>query len=119
MLRKILVAGALALATMLIPMTAVAQGMRTFTVFNYSHYRIDHMYVSPSGYSYWGNDRLGRDVLLPNYRFDLSVVRGWYDVKVVDQDGDSCIVPNIDFRSGESWTITDNVLLACETLSQN
>src|SRR5271157_873346 len=117
--RTILVAGALALATMLIPMAAAAQDMRTFTVFNYSHYRINHMYVSPTSYSYWGYDRLGRDVLLPNYRVDLSVVRGWYDVRLVDQNGDSCVVPDVDFRSSENWTITDGVLLACESLSQN
>jgi len=120
LIRKVLVAGALVLATGLIPTTAAAQnGTRTFTVFNYSHYRITHMYVSPSGYSYWGSDRLGRDVLFPNYRVDLSVVRGWYDVKLVDQDGDSCVVPDVDFRSSENWTITDGVLLACESLSQN
>ena len=117
-IKMMMVAGALALATALLPMSAAAQA-RTFTVFNQSHYRINHLYVSPSSYSYWGNDRLGSDVFPPNYRFDLAVVPGWYDVKLVDQDGDTCVVNNVDFRDGESWTITDGVLVACELFSSN
>jgi len=40
-------------------------------------------------------------------------------VKLVDQDGDTCVVNNVDFRDGESWTITDGVLVACELFSSN
>ena len=88
-------------------------------MYNYSHYRIDHMYVSPSGYRNWGSDRLGRDYLYPNQRADLTVARIQYDVMLVDQGGGSCIVPNVDLRYGESWTITDDVLALCELVSQN
>jgi hypothetical protein len=118
--KKIMVAGALMLATALVPTTAAAQdGMRTFTVFNNSRYRINQMYVSPSSYPNWGNDKLGNEVFPPTYRFDLSVYPGWYDVKLVDQDGDTCVIKGVDFRDGESWNITDGVLVACELFSSN
>lgn len=118
--RKALLVGALALAAALIPTMAAAQNdTRTFTVFNYSHYRIDHMYVSPHGYRTWGSDWLGRNYLYPNQRADMSVARIKYDVMLVDQDRDICVVPNVDFRYGESWTITDDVLVLCEIVSEN
>ncbi len=117
-LKKFLAAGALVLATAVgFSTTATAQS-RTFAVFNRSSYRINHLYVSPTSYTYWGGDRLGSDIFYPNYRFDLSVAPGWYDIKLVDQDGDSCVVNNVDFRDGESWTITDGVLLSCELFSR-
>jgi hypothetical protein len=113
-LKKILVAGALVLAAVVSIPTAASAQERTFTVFNRSSYRINHLYVSASSNTYWGNDKLGNDIFYPNYRFDLSVDPGYYDVKLVDQDGDSCVINNVDFRDGENWTITDGVLIACE-----
>jgi len=114
--KRFLIAGTLMLgATLGISTNATAQDWtRTFTVVNGSHIRIDHLYVTPNTYSRWGYDRLGRYVLQPGYRYDVSVVPGWYDVKLVDKDGDECIVPSVDFRRGETWTITDGILLYCE-----
>jgi hypothetical protein len=117
-LKKLLVAGALILAATVIPASAASQYTRTFEVDNRSSYRINHLYVSPSGDRYWGFDRLGSDILYPNYYVSVTVVPGWYDVKLVDQDGDSCVVPNVDFRGGDTWTLTDRVLVACELFSR-
>jgi hypothetical protein len=117
LMKKLLVAGALVLATAVGFSTTAAAQEQTFTVYNRSSYRINHLYVSPTSTTYWGSDRLGSDVFPPNYRFDLTVVPGWYDVKLVDQDGDTCVVNNVDFRDGESWTITDGVLVTCEIFS--
>jgi hypothetical protein len=57
-------------------------------------------------------------VLFPNYHVDVAVVPGWYDVMLVDQDGDRCVIPNVDFRRGDNWTVTDGVLVACELFSR-
>jgi hypothetical protein len=116
-IKKVLVAGALVLATAVGFSTTAAAQQRTFTVFNRSSYRINHLYVSPTSYTHWGSDRLGSDIFYPNYRFDLSVAPGWYDIKLVDEDGDSCVVRDVDFRDGESCTITDGTLLTCELFS--
>lgn len=113
------VVGALVLAAALIPTTAAAQSMRTFTVFNESHYRIYQLFVSPSNSDYWGGDQLGSRVFPPGYRFDMSVARGWYDVRLVDRTGHSCVVNDVDLRGGETWTITDDLLAVCELLSPN
>ena len=101
----------------LIPATAAAQN--TFTVYNESHYQIYQLFVSPSNSNYWGSDRLGNRVFLPGYRFDLPVAYGWYDVKLVDKSGHSCVVEGVDFRAGGTWTITDDVLAVCYLLSAN
>ena len=117
-IKHFLLTGALVLLANFTPMAAVAQNaLRTFTVINRSRYRIDHLYVSPTGYRYWGSDRLGTYVLYPNYRYDVSVYPGWYDVELVDQDGDACVLDNIDFRYGENWTVTDDLLVVCELFS--
>ena len=117
--RRLLVGGTLALAAALgIPATAAAQnGARTFTVFNESSYWINNAYVSLSSDTSWHGDRLGHYVVPPSYHFSLTVVPGWYDVKLIDEDGDKCVVHNVDLRHGDSWTITDDVLLACESFS--
>lgn len=95
--------------------TAAAQTwMRTFTVVNGSHYRIDHLYVSPNTDPNWGPDRLGQYVLLPGYQYQLTIVRGWYDVELVDRNGYKCVVRSVDFLNGDTWTITDEALLYCE-----
>jgi hypothetical protein len=119
-MKRTLFAGSLLLAVASAPTVASAQnGVETFRVINHSSYRIDHMYVSPTSNTYWGNDQLGDDVLPPNYLADVSIVPGWYDVKVVDRDGDSCIVKQVDFREGGTWTVTDGLLLACEFFSHS
>ncbi len=116
-IKKLFVTGAVTLAAVLAPANIAAQSTRNFRIINESHYQINHLYVSPASNSTWGADRLGSGVLPSNYRSDLAVSPGWYDVKLVDEDGDSCVVSNVDFRYGDSWTITDGVLVTCELLS--
>jgi hypothetical protein len=117
--RRVLIGGTLVLASALgMPAMAAAQNRaRTFTVSNESSYRINEAYVSPSGDRFWHDDKLGRHVVPPDYHFSLTVVPGWYDVKLVDEDGDQCVVNNVDLRDGQSWTITNDLLLACESFS--
>ena len=118
-LKRFLIAGTLLLGAMLgtSAIAAAQSWTTTFTVVNDSNYRIDHIYVSPVNYQIWGYDRLGNYVLRPGYRYEMSIVRGWYDVKLVDKDGDQCVLRNINFANGDTWMITDNILLVCEYFS--
>jgi hypothetical protein len=109
--------GILGLAFAVVPAVAGAQS-RTFKVNNDTQYTIEHVYVSPSGYPYWGEDQLGNKVLPPDYWFRMSVVPGFYDVKLVDEDGDTCTLTGMDFRDGDTWTMTDRLLVACELFSR-
>jgi hypothetical protein len=110
--------GVVGLAVAVVPAFAVAQ-TRTFTVNNDTRWTIEHVYVSPSGDPYWHEDQLGSKVLPPDYWFKMSIVPGWYDVKLVDEDGDSCTLKGLDFRAGETWTMTDQLLALCELVTHD
>ena len=114
--KTMFVTATFALLMGLLPSVASAQ-TRNFAVINDSSYRINHIYVSPASYDRWGYDRLGDRVLLPDYRFDLAVYPGWYDVKLIDEAGRSCELDNLDFRSGDTWTLTDGLLAVCDLVS--
>jgi hypothetical protein len=113
-IKNILALGALCLGSLLLTAAPAAAQTRSFQVVNQTRYRIDHIYVSPTDYSRWGYDRLGDDVLRPGYQLTISLIPDFYDVKLVDQDGDSCVVKNVDFRDGDRWTLTDGLLVVCE-----
>ena len=120
MIKRIVIAATLCVIAASVSTSANAQdNEETFTVINDSSYGIYQMYVSPTSYTYWGIDRLGSNVLYPTYRADLAVAPGWYDVKLVDEDGDACVIHNVDFREDDSWTLTNGLLLACEFLTHN
>lgn len=109
--------GALTLALAAFTVAPAPAQTRTFQITNESHFSIERIYVSPASYDRWGVDRLGDNVLRPGYEFTLSVIPGHYDVKLVDEDGDTCVVNGVDFRSGDSWRLTDGILLACEVVT--
>jgi hypothetical protein len=116
-LKHIFALGTFTLALGAFAVTPATAQTRTFKVVNESHYTIERIYVSPATYTRWGFDRLGDNALLPGYEFTLSIIPGYYDVKLVDEDGDSCVVKGLDFRSGDRWTLNDGVLLACELVT--
>lgn len=94
-----------------------AQGyLRSFTLINHSSYTIRSLYVSSTDDRNWGYDTLGARVLVPGYQATVRLYPGAYDVKLVDQDGDSCVVNNVDFTRSDSLDLNDTLLLACEFL---
>jgi hypothetical protein len=111
-----LAAGAIMLATGLTSTVASAQ-TRMFTIYNDSSFRIDQLYVSPSGDNFWGADLLGNTVMDPSDGAPVAVAPGYYDVKLVDEDGDSCVVDNINFYVNRTWIMTDDSLISCELRS--
>ncbi len=69
-----------------------AQGTSA-TLVNGSEFDLYEIYLSPSQQSRWGPDQLGEYVLESGMSFTLSGMRcGDYDVKLVDEDGDECVV---------------------------
>lgn len=89
----------------------------TFRVSNESSFRIDHVFMSRSSNPRWGYDRLS-GYLYPNYHLDLGVDPGRYDVKLIDKDGDPCVVKNVNIFDGTVFHVTDMVLLSCEWVSR-
>ena len=88
----------------------------TVKVINQSKWEIHHLFVSPAAEEEWGPDQLGEDVLAKGDSFTITNIPcNEYDIKVVDEDGDECVIEAVDLcRDNSYWKITDKDLLECE-----
>ena len=88
----------------------------TIKIINKSKWEIHHLYLSPTSERHWGPDQLGDDVLEPGDSFTLSKIDcDDYDIKVVDEDGDECVIEEQSLCNDDSvWKITSDELLSCE-----
>jgi hypothetical protein len=75
--------------------------------------------MSPPGVRTWGEDLLGREMLLKGYEYKISITRcGLIDVKLVDEDEDTCVLPRVDIcNTNQRWILDDDSLLLCELSS--
>jgi hypothetical protein len=96
-------------------MPALAAGA-TVKIENGSRWEIHHVFLSPSDEQSWGEDQLEDEILAPGEVLTLTGIDcDLYDVKIVDQEGDACILEEVDLCEGQSvWKITDEDLLECE-----
>ncbi|MGE5208560.1 MAG: hypothetical protein ACM3KL_04425 [Alphaproteobacteria bacterium] len=87
----------------------------TITIINQSKWEIHHLYLSATSNKRWGLDQLVDQVLATGGSFTLTNVPcDRYDVKVVDEDGDECVIEQVDLCNDKTqWKITDKQLLAC------
>ena len=109
------VAGAMVFACLSV--TAAHAGSKAnVTVHNNSEFAIHNFFLSPSEQNHWGADQLGDDVIGNGAKFTLTDIPcNNYDVKLVDEDGDECVVADVDICGGNgNWNITDEDLLDCE-----
>lgn len=99
-----------------LPRMVQAQGRAEIMIENKSHWDIYKLYLSPSDNRNWGPDQLGNKVIKSGTSFTLhSIPCNDYDIKIVDEDGDSCVITNVNMcRDHTHWTLTDNELLSCE-----
>jgi hypothetical protein len=86
------------------------------TFYNQSRWEIHYLFLSPSDNPNWGPDQLDDDILAPGEYLELNGIDcDTYDVRLIDEDGDECVVQEIDICAEDSgWHITNQVLLACE-----
>ena len=86
------------------------------TVRNESNYAIHRFHMSPVGETTWGPDQLGEDILASGGTFTLTGVPcDSYDVRLVDEDGDECVVRGVAVCAEEAgWVIGNDDLLSCE-----
>jgi hypothetical protein len=88
---------------------------------NYSDWTITQLYLSSSSSPNWGPDQLGSTVVSSGGgSFALGgIACDTYDVKLVDEDSDECILKGVPLCGGqEQWTVTSEDLLACQMASQ-
>jgi hypothetical protein len=86
------------------------------TIYNKTDWAVHHLYVSPAGQSQWGADQLGEVTIEPGSSFKLNDIPcDTYDIKVVDEDGDECVIPGEELCGhAATWNLTRESLLNCE-----
>lgn len=90
------------------------------TIKNDSAWEIHHLHISDSDSQAWGPDQLGDEIIATGGgQFSITGIPcGEYDVKVVDEDGDECILEKVALCAAEdAWTVTDEDLLGCQAAS--
>ena len=83
---------------------------------NRTDWEIHELYLSSVDDESWGPDQLGDEVIGKDESFTLQGVPcDDYDVKIVDEEGDACIVAEVDIcGTNHQWTITSGDLLQCQ-----
>jgi hypothetical protein len=86
------------------------------TFVNRSSWDIYEIYLSAVDEDDWGPDQLEDGILESGGSFLLhSIPCDDYDVLLIDEDGDECVLEDVDLcGDSEQWVITDEDLLACE-----
>ena len=99
-----------------LPAFAAPKKKATIKVVNQSKWEIHHLYLSSTSDKHWGDDQLGDDVIATGQSFKLTHIDcDDYDIKIVDEDGDECVVEEVNLCGDETvWKITDKILLKCE-----
>ena len=105
----------LALALAALPSLALASSA-TVEILNKSDWDLHQLFLSPTDEDEWGPDQLGEHVLESGGSFELEGIPcDSYDIKLVDEDGDECVVPGVDIcRHDQGWVIDNDDLLSCE-----
>lgn len=114
-------ASTLALAFALAAGAALAAKSDSKVVFvNQSSWSINELYFAPTRDEDWGEDHLGKHTLDQGDQLTLTgVACGTWDVRVVDEDGDECIIENVALCGDtDKWVIRDDDLLACQAASE-
>jgi hypothetical protein len=75
---------------------------------------IHKLYIAPAKSNKWSDDKLQSQTVAKNGRFTVrDVAGGVYDLKVVDDDDDTCVVSNINIDKNTEWRLTDAIMLKC------
>jgi hypothetical protein len=109
------IASSLILLTGLAGIAFGQAGRYTLHLNNSSGYDIREVYVSSSDDIDWHRDLLGSDILYSRGSFNVTnISAGEWDIKLVDEDGDTCERRNVPFFQDRTLNITRDWLLGCE-----
>lgn len=102
-------------ALAIMPRAVDAQNRYSLKIKNNSRFDIALLYMSTAEIDDWGPDQLGDNLLVAGGTFTITNIRpGEYDIKFVDEDGDACVLRNIQMFEHKSWVLTTEWLLKCE-----
>ena len=110
-MKKILAAAGVSLLLM----QAVPAVAATIKIENKSSWEIHEIYFAPSSQEDWGDDHLGKQVLKTGMTLSLTSVNpGKWNVRLIDEDADECIVEGQQISASEKFVIEDDDLLGCQ-----
>lgn len=115
-LAGVVLAGIAAIAPTTALAAAADKDASTVRITNKSDWEIHHFYMQPSDSEAWGPDQLGDNIIKASGgTFELNKIPcDTYDVKLVDEDGDECVVEAVDVCASQAgWVITSKDLVAC------
>ncbi|MGH9967462.1 MAG: hypothetical protein ACREBG_06470 [Pyrinomonadaceae bacterium] len=108
-----LVAGLLAMGTLILLSAAPAQ-TTTLTVVNNSSKEIRHLYLSPAENDLWGSDQLNESVIGPGATRTLNITWEQPTIKIIAEDQDGCFVTTtVQATSSIEWTIGNDAVRNC------
>ena len=109
------------LAVTVAPTMVLADQEANVTVTNQSDWVMHHFYVSATKQDKWGPDQLGDETISKGGSFKLTGIPcGTYDVKLVDEDGDSCIITGQKLCGGDyTWKVTNELVQACAAAGED
>lgn len=86
------------------------------TIVNKSDWQIHQLFLSSVDEAEWGPDQLGNEIIDTDGRFTLhGIPCDDYDVRLVDEDGDECVVGGVALCGDrDKWFITNDDLLTCQ-----
>lgn len=108
---------AVLLACAFVATPALAEFESKVEIRNDSQWSIHNLYLSDVDSEEWGPDQLGEHVIESGGgKFTLTDIPcDAYDIKLVDEDGDECVVAAVPLCVDDNeWVITDEPLLACQ-----
>ena len=105
-----------ALTLVLAASAALAEGRPT-RFWNLTRYVISEFYLAPAGTTNWGPNQCKNDkdgTVDPDERLRITGVEtGAYDARLKDASGRTCIVQNIQVKTGEIFSIEEKELTSC------
>lgn len=105
---------------LLVPLAASAASDSSVSIRNGSSFAIHELYLSSTDDEAWGPDQLGMETIEPGKRYKIEDIPcDEYDVRLVDEDGDECVIGGVGLcADNDVWTIDDEDLLSCQWASE-
>jgi hypothetical protein len=117
--RVVLFAAVLISLTMMAmpPLSRAGPQRAEFMVVNKSDWDIHGLYLSATQAATWGPDQLGDKIIAHGGgTFTLhGIPCGHYDIKLVDDDGEACVIEDVVMcKDHTHWDVTNEQLARCE-----
>jgi membrane protein implicated in regulation of membrane protease activity len=112
-----IMAKAVFLSVFMLALISTGASAKDTRFWNLTANTITSLQLSPSGKNAWGRNQTDNDrdhTVDHDERLKITDTEaGTYDVKIVDQSGRTCIVPNVQVKAGSIFSIEEKELKGC------